>query len=75
MDQRYGGPDLHALLARRADPGSLEIDFGDSAKGFVRVNVTDGMTEGSLKLPAEPTRLLLNPQESVLAEVKTERWQ
>lgn len=56
-------------------PVPLEIVFADSAKAFVRVNVNGPLTEGSLLLPAEPKRLELNPMESVLAEVKTERWQ
>jgi hypothetical protein len=55
-------------------PVPLEIDFADSSKAFVRVNVTGPVTEGTLRVPAHPVRLELNPGESVLADVKTERY-
>jgi len=55
-------------------PVPLKIEFADGGQAFVRVNVTGSATEGTLSLPAEPTRLELNPLESVLADVKTEAW-
>jgi len=56
-------------------PVPLEIEMGDGARAYVRVNVRGPVTEATLPLPAEPTQLELNPLESVLAEVKTEGWE
>ena len=55
-------------------PVPLQIELGDGARAYVRVNVRGAVTEASLSLPAEPKQLELNPLESVLAEVKTEGW-
>ena len=41
----------------------------------MRVNVRGPLTEATLRLPAEPMELELNPLQSVLAEVKTEEWE
>jgi hypothetical protein len=45
-----------------------------SGQAIVRVVVRGPLTNTSLTLPEQPTRLELNPLESVLAEVKTEGW-
>ena len=55
-------------------PVPLQVEFAGERHVLVRVNVTGPVTEGKLKVPDEPTRLELNPLESVLAEVKTEGW-
>ena len=43
-------------------------------EAMVRVLVRGPTTETTLKLPAEPKTIELNPLESVLAETKTEGW-
>ncbi len=43
-------------------------------EAMVRVLVRGPTTDATLKLPAEPKTVELNPLESVLAEVKTEGW-
>jgi len=43
-------------------------------EALVRLLVRGPTTETTLKLPAEPKTIELNPLESVLAEVKTEGW-
>jgi hypothetical protein len=55
-------------------PVPLLIQFADNSHALVRVNVRGPVTEGQLKVPAEPTQLELNPLASVLADVKTEGW-
>ncbi|MGH7569226.1 MAG: M1 family aminopeptidase [Gemmatimonadales bacterium] len=55
-------------------PVPLVIHFADSGKTMVRVNVRAPVTDAKLLVPAAPVRLELNPLESVLAEVKQERW-
>ena len=56
-------------------PVPLKIGFADpSMYAYVRIKVTGPVTEVTLDLPAEPTRLELNPLESVLADVKEEDW-
>lgn len=77
-------PDGHALLhlrVRQEDvppsfvmPVPLRIQFSDSAQAYVRVNVRGPLTEATLRVPATPVQLELNPFASVLAEVKTEAW-
>jgi aminopeptidase N len=77
-------PDGRRLLKLRvrqedAPPGfvmpvPLMIEFDDGGRSFVRVTVRGPLTEGELILPEEPRRLEFNPLESVLAEVKVERW-
>src|SRR2546422_2971152 len=54
----------------RRPPRSTLFPYTTLFRSFVRVNVTALATEGTLSLPAEPTRLELNPLESVLASVK-----
>lgn len=55
-------------------PVPLRIEFADSTHAFVRVNVRGPVTEGTLRVPAAPVQLELNPLMSVLADVKTEPW-
>src|SRR5439155_24290897 len=49
-------------------PVPLLIQFADSTHALVRVNVRGPVTEGQLRVPAEPTSLELNPLSSVLAD-------
>ena len=51
----------------------LLIQFA-SGQAIVRVVARGPLTDLSLTLPEKPTRVELNPLESVLAEVKTEAW-
>jgi aminopeptidase N len=51
----------------------LSIEFADG-RAMVRVIVKGPLTEATLNLPEAPTRVELNPLESVLAEVNTEGW-
>jgi aminopeptidase N len=51
----------------------LLIKF-DQGEALVRLLVRGPTTDLTLRLPAEPTSMQLNPLESVLAEVKTEGW-
>jgi hypothetical protein len=55
-------------------PVPVQIDLAGGGQAFVRVAVTGPVTERTFPLPAEPTRVELNPLESVLAEVNTEDW-
>ena len=55
-------------------PVPLLIKFGDSAEIFLRINVHSPLTETSIGVPAQPSRLELNPLQSVLAEVDQEDW-
>ena len=55
-------------------PVPLEIQFADSTHALVRVNVHGPFVEAAIQVPAEPTKLTLNPLESVLAEIRTESW-
>jgi hypothetical protein len=55
-------------------PVPLNIEFAGGARATIRVTVRGPLTEAELRVPAEPTRLELNPLESVLAEVRTEGW-
>lgn len=51
------------------------VDFGAEGTAIVRVNVRGPLTESDLPvLPREPDRIVFNPDESVLAETRTERW-
>jgi hypothetical protein len=50
------------------------IHFEDGERAVLRVNVRGDTTEAELPVPGRPTRLELNAHESVLAEVKEERW-
>ena len=50
------------------------IALADGHEAFVRILVRGPLTERSLRLPAAATGVELNPLESVLAEVKPERW-
>ena len=52
-------------------PVSIKFAQGEA---LVRVLVRGPTTDATLKLPAEPKTIELNPLESVLAEVKTEGW-
>jgi peptidase M1-like protein len=53
----------------------MMIEFGEDRSAIVRVNIQGTVSEGRLTLPAEPRRVVLNPLESVLAEVREEHWQ
>jgi len=55
-------------------PVPIEIHFADSSHALVRVNVHGPFVEATFQVPAEPKQLVLNPLESVLADVKTESW-
>ena len=55
-------------------PVPLEIDFKNGGHATVRVTVKGPATDAQLQVPTEPARLVLNPVESVLAEVKEEGW-
>lgn len=51
------------------------LDFGAEGTAMVRMDVNGPLTEAELPLlPMRPTRVQLNPYESVLAEVETEDW-
>jgi hypothetical protein len=52
----------------------LLIKFDQGGESLVRVLVRGASTEATLRLPARPKSIELNPFESVLAEVKTEGW-
>jgi hypothetical protein len=52
-------------------PMLIKFDQGES---LVRVLVRGPTTETTLRLPARPKSIELNPLESVLADVKTEGW-
>jgi len=56
-------------------PVPLEIQFADNSHALLRVNVHGPFVEAALEVPAAPTKLTLNPLESVLAEIRTESWQ
>ena len=56
-------------------PVPLGIELAGGGHAYVRVNVRGPLTEATLRLPAEPMQLELNPLQSVLAEVKTEDWE
>jgi hypothetical protein len=52
------------------------LDFGAEGSAEVRVAVTGPVSESELPiLPREPDRIVFNPDEAVLAETRTERWQ
>jgi peptidase M1-like protein len=55
-------------------PVPLEIDFKSGGHATVRVTVRGPVTDAQIQVPSEPARLVLNPVESVLAEVKEEGW-
>jgi hypothetical protein len=46
----------------------------DQGEALVRLLVRGHTTDATLRLPALPKSMQLNPLESVLAEVKTEDW-
>ncbi|PYP40671.1 MAG: hypothetical protein DMD48_02745 [Gemmatimonadetes bacterium] len=52
-------------------PVLITLPEGD---GIVRILVTGPTTDATIRLPAMPKSLQLNPLESVLADVKTESW-
>lgn len=56
-----------------AMPVPLLIQFA-SGQALVRIVARGPLTDHSLTLPEKPTRVELNPLESVLAEVRTEAW-
>ncbi len=80
MGRWDGHPLLHLRVRQEGVPPGfvmpvpLRIQFPDSAQAFVRVNVRGAVTEATLRLPAAPALLELNPLGSVLAEVKSEPW-
>jgi len=55
-------------------PVPLLIEFPDSGRATIRVNMRGAKVEGELMLPGRPLRLVLNPLQSVLAEIKEEAW-
>jgi hypothetical protein len=55
-------------------PVPLRIEFEGGGRATIRLNVQGASVEGELVVPQKPVRLELNPFESVLAEVKNERW-
>ncbi len=80
-DQRSDGEYLLQVRVRQEGvpedfimPVPLVMVFADSGRALVRVNVRGPVTEAKLRARAKPARLELNPFESVLAEVKHERW-
>jgi len=46
----------------------------DEGEAMIRILVRGATTEATVRLPAPPKEITLNPLESVLAEVKTEPW-
>ena len=46
----------------------------DQGEAILRMLVRGPTTEATVRLPARPKQVKLNPLESVLAEVKTEGW-
>ncbi len=46
----------------------------DEGEALIRMLVREEKTEALVRLPAPPRYVMLNPLESVLAEVKTEAW-
>ncbi|HET8713710.1 MAG TPA: M1 family aminopeptidase [Gemmatimonadales bacterium] len=50
------------------------IQFAGGGEAMIRVLVRDEGAEATVRLPEVPQKVLLNPLESVLAEVKTEAW-
>ena len=58
-----------------AMPVPVRIELAGGGHAFVRINVRGPRTEAELRLPGEPTKVELNPLQSVLAEVKTEEWE
>ncbi len=55
-------------------PIPLEITFKSGGHATVRVTVRGAVTDARLQIPSEPAKLVLNPLESVLADVKEEGW-
>jgi peptidase M1-like protein len=55
-------------------PVPLSIEFAGGGNATVRVTVRGPVTDAQIQVPSEPARLVLNPVESVLAEVKEEGW-
>ncbi len=53
----------------------LLIEFTTGGQALTRATVHGTPLETELLLPAEPKRVVLNPLESVLAEVRQEGWQ
>lgn len=53
----------------------LLIIFDDGGQAIIRLLVRGATTETTVKLPAAPRQITLNPLESVLAEVRTEPWE
>jgi aminopeptidase N len=72
---------LHLRVAQEGVPDDfvmlvpLLIQFGDAAHAIVRVRIGRSAGETSMRVPAQPTQVELNPLESVLAEVKQQNWQ
>ncbi len=80
-DRQADGRFLVRLRVRQEDvPPDFEMDvplhvaLRDSNEAYVKVLVKGPLTETQFALPGEPRRLELNPLESVLAEVRQERW-
>jgi hypothetical protein len=76
-DQRYL---LHVRVRQEEVPDDfvmpvpLDIEFKSGGHATVRVTVRGPVTDAQLQLPSEPAKLVLNPLESVLADVKEEGW-
>ena len=55
-------------------PVPLSIEFKSGGYVTVRVTVRGPVTDAQIQVPTEPAKLVLNPLESVLADVKEEGW-
>ncbi|PYO43293.1 MAG: hypothetical protein DMD33_07825 [Gemmatimonadetes bacterium] len=55
-------------------PVPLSIEFAGGGRATIRVTVRGPVTDAQVQVPSEPVKLVLNPLESVLAEVKEEGW-
>ena len=55
-------------------PVPLDIEFKSGGHATVRVTVRGAVTDAQLQIASEPAKLVLNPLESVLADVKEEGW-
>lgn len=52
----------------------LSIEFPGGSRATIRVTVRGPVLDGQVQVPAEPVKVVLNPLESVLADVKEEAW-
>jgi hypothetical protein len=52
----------------------LSIEFPGGSHATIRVTVRGPVLDAQVQVPAEPVKVVLNPLESVLADVKEEAW-